>query len=98
MRPYKSLPVSFVRPFGYSSHRLALEELVSGTTLDAWGLDVVFLVGLVSWLNGGSVGGEGLGDEALLLGADRLVATAHTYDGTLAEVGIELRLYLSLLG
>ena len=77
---------------------LALEELVSGTTLDAWGLDVVFLVGLVSWLNGGSVGGEGLGDEALLLGADRLVTTAHTYDGTLAEVGIELRLYLSLLG
>ena len=70
---------------------LAFEELVSGTALDAWGLDVVFLVGLVSWLNGGSVGGEGLG-------ADRLVTTAHTYDGTLAEVGIELRLYLSLLG
>ena len=57
----------------------------------------MLFVCLVAWLDGGSVGGEGLCDEALLLGADRLVATAHTYDATLAEVRIELRLYLFLL-
>ena len=66
-------------------------------TLYAWWLDVMLFVCFVSWLDGGSVGGKGLCDEALLLGANRLVATAHTYDATLAEVRIELRLYLFLL-
>ena len=71
---------------------------MSGSPLDTWGLGVVLLVGDVSRLTAWGDRGKDLCDDALLLGADGYVAVAHALRLTVAELPIELRLYLSPLG
>ena len=71
---------------------------MSGAALDAWGLGVVLLVGDVLGLTAWGDGGEDLCDDALLLGAEGYVAVAYALHLAVAELPIELRLYLSPLG
>ena len=71
---------------------------MSGSALDAWGLGVVLLVGDVLRCTTWSYRGEDLCDDALLLGAEGYVAVAYALHLAVAELPIELRLYLSPLG